>query len=129
MPWAFAGQGRGNSGVLLQGVGEVQILNSYGLDGYWDECGSLYKRHPAKVNAAAPPLQWQTWDIDLRLPKYDPVSGEKQSESHVTVRLNGYIIHNDTELPSGARDAITIGLQDHINAIQFRNIWIDETAE
>jgi hypothetical protein len=118
------GQGRGNSGLFLHGIGEIQILNSYALSGYWNECGSIYKLHPAKVNAAAPPLQWQTYDVDLTLPRFN-ADGKKLSNAILTVRLNGIIIHNHLEVESNAAK-VTIGLQDHINRLQYRNIWVVE---
>ncbi len=105
-------------------MGEVQILNSYGLPGYWDECGALYKRQPPKVTAAAPPLQWQTYDIELRLPQDEPHANGKRSAARISVRLNEQAIHNDVEIQSGVRGGVAIGLQDHINPIQFRNIWV-----
>lgn len=119
-----AEQARGNSGLFFHGVGEVQILNSYALQGYWDEAGSIYKRHPAKVNAAGPPLLWQTYDVDLKMPRFN-ADGEKLSEAIITVKLNGKIIHNQLEIKSEAAK-VSIGLQDHINCLQYRNIWVLE---
>ena len=118
------GQSRGNSGLFLHGIGEIQILNSYGLGGYWNECGAIYKKHPPKVNAAAPPLQWQTYDVDLTMPRFD-ANGIKLSNAILTVRLNGIIIHNHLEIDSNAKK-VSIGLQDHINRLQYRNIWVLE---
>lgn len=114
-----SGQMRGNSGLFFTGIGEIQILNSYTTPGYWNECGAFYKRIPATVNAAGPPLAWQTYDIDLELPKAE---GDK---AVVTVRLNGRTVHNKLELPCKAK-AVEIALQDHINPVQFRNIWLKE---
>lgn len=114
-----SGQSRGNSGLFFYGVGEVQILNSYGTPNYWHECGSIYKRVPAKVDAAGPPLEWQTYDVELTLPE----PGE--SKAYLTVLLNGKILHNKTELDTQS-NKVRIGLQDHINLIQFRNIWLVE---
>ena len=124
-----SGQARGNSGILLRGLTEVQILNSDGLPGYWNECGALYKLAPPKVNAAAPPLQWQTYDIDLTLPKYEATTGKKMTNARISVRHNGHAIHTNTELPSDSKGPFAMALQDHGSAIQFRNIWIVETEE
>lgn len=118
------GQKRGNSGLLFYGVGELQILNSYALQGYWDDAGSLYKCHPAKVNAAGPPLYWQTYDVDLTLPRFDE-DGKKLTEAIVSVRLNGKLVHNQQEVESDS-GKVAIGLQDHNNCLQYRNIWLLE---
>lgn len=127
------GQGRGNSGFFFQRDYEVQILNSYGLDGRWNECGALYKASPPKVNAARPPMEWQTYDIKYTASVWN---GETMvSAPRIEVRLNGVLIHQDQEIPFVTAHAFAsrtahpkgdgpIRLQDHGNAIQFRNIWI-----
>ena len=130
-----SGQGRGNSGIFPQGDQyEVQVLNSYGLDGDWRECGGLYKLSAPFVNAALPPLQWQAYDIEYYGARYDG-SGKLKSLPVVTVVQNGFIIHHMEEFThptshhidgrKGAppKDPLPIRLQDHGNAIQYRNIW------
>ncbi|NOR73599.1 MAG: DUF1080 domain-containing protein [Draconibacterium sp.] len=71
-----------------------------------------------------PDLQWQTYDVDLKMPRFN-AKGEKLSNAILTVRLNGIIIHNQLEIVSEAAK-VSIGLQDHINRLQFRNIWVLE---
>ena len=128
-----AGQGRGNSGFFLQGNYEVQVLNSYGLQGLWNECGALYKTRPPHVNAARPPMEWQTYDIDYKASVWK--DGKKVSPPRITVRHNGVVIHRDEDIPHVTAHAFAarfnepqgdgpIRLQDHSNAIQYRNIWI-----
>ncbi|RRQ49631.1 DUF1080 domain-containing protein [Maribacter algicola] len=118
-----SGQGLGNSGLFFLPIGEVQILNSFGSNGYWNECGAIYKRFPPMVNAAAPPLQWQTYDVEIHA---DENSDDKIFFS-LTVRLNGKLIHNQLLLPNENPDeGIKIKLQDHINRLQFRNIWVKQ---
>jgi hypothetical protein len=128
-----AGQGRGNSGVFLQDTYEVQVLNSYGLQGFWNECGALYKAEPPRVNAAAPPLQWQTYDITYTAPRWQ--GDRKIANARMTVQHNGIPIHIDQEIPwvtahssldrsKEPREPGPIRLQDHGNAIQYRNIWL-----
>ena len=112
-----SGQGRGNSGLFFWPIGEVQILNSYATPNYWDECGAFYKRIPAKVDAAGPPLEWQTYDVEIDL--------LEKNKAIVTVLLNGRTLHHKVEVKCAAKE-LSIGLQDHINILQYRNIWLVE---
>jgi len=130
-----SGQGRGNSGLFFQGY-EAQILNSYGLDGLWNELGALYKMSPPKVNAARPPMEWQTYDINYTAPKFE--NGKLKENARITVRLNGIVVQKNEELRHQTAhrqadrtipapdEAMPISLQDHSNRIQFRNIWVKE---
>jgi hypothetical protein len=132
------GQGRGNSGVYIQGRYEVQVLDSFGLEGADNECGSLYKQRAPLLNMCFPPLTWQTYDIDFTAPRFD-AAGKKTQNARITVRHNGVVVQNDVEVTAktggGAAegpDARPIKLQDHGNPVHFRNIWIAErraTAE
>lgn len=124
------GQGRGNSGVYLQSRYEVQILDSFGLEGVENECGALYRYKRPDINMCFPPLSWQTYDIEFRAPKYDD-SGLRVANALVTVRHNGVLIHNNVQLNgatgAGASEgplALPIKLQDHGNPVVFRNIWL-----
>jgi len=130
-----SGQGRGNSGLFFQGY-EAQILNSYGLDGRWNELGALYKLSPPRVNAARPPMEWQTYDVTYRAPRFE--NGKLTENARMTVRLNGILVHRNEELIHqtahrqaeralpAPKKAMPIELQDHSNRIQFRNIWVKE---
>lgn len=127
------GQGRGNSGVYLQGRYEVQILDSYGLQGMDNECGGIYKVGRPQVNMCAPPTQWQTYDIAFRAPRFD-TNGNKTELATLTVKHNGVLIQNGVKAKgptTAAPDRTEKGpgglyLQDHGNPVQFRNIWLVE---
>lgn len=133
------GQNRGNSGVFLQGVYEVQVLDSYGLEGLYNECGALYKLAAPRVNACAPPLQWQTYDITYRAPRYE--GGQKVANGRMTVVHNGVPIHDDQELKwitaftEMERTAPApnvpgpLQLSAHANFVQYRNIWLVELGD
>jgi hypothetical protein len=127
------GQARSNSGVYMQGRYEVQILDSFGLEGKNNECGGIYEIKDTAVNMCFPPLSWQTYDIDYTPAKFD-ADGKKTANARMTVRHNGVLIHDDVELPRGTRaapvaegpDPGPIYIQDHGNPVRFRNIWLVE---
>ena len=131
MPEA-AGQGKGNSGVYLQGRYEIQVLDSYGIEvpGQGD-CGAVYSQFAPLFNACKPPLEWQTYDIAFRTARLDD-SGNVIDQARVTVAQNGILIHNNVEVlgPTGGAMDDEIGepgpilLQDHGNLIKYRNVWI-----
>ena len=125
------GQGRGNSGVYIQGRYECQVLDSFGLDGKDNECGGIYKVAVPRVNMCFPPLSWQTYDIDFKAAKYE--GGQKVENARATIRHNGVIIHENLELPNATPGRHGEGpgpeslfLQDHGNPVVFRNIWVVE---
>ena len=131
------GQERGNGGVFFQGEFEVQVLDSYGLPGYFRECGALYKVSAPKVNMCYPPNVWQTYDIDYTAPRFD-AAGKQTALARITVRHNGKLIHTDEEIPflptNSYKDRIKphprepgpFEIQAHGNHVQYRNIWLVE---
>lgn len=126
------GQGRGNSGVYLQSRYEIQILDSFGLEGASNECGGLYQYVAPQQNMAFPPLSWQTYDITFWSPRFDAL-GNKTQDARLTVLHNGVIVHNQirVERKTGAGrpetpELLPTKLQDHGNPVQFRNIWLVE---
>ncbi|MEM1221944.1 MAG: DUF1080 domain-containing protein [Verrucomicrobiota bacterium] len=132
-----SGAGRSNSGIFIQNNYEVQILDSYGVDSGWTDCGALYKVSPAKVNRCSPPEQWQTYDITFRAARYDS-SGKLLEHPIITVLHNGRPIHKDEVIPEipynteirrlapHPKEPLPIYLQDHGHSIQFRNMWVRE---
>lgn len=127
------GQGRGNSGCYLQGRYEVQVLDSFGLEGKDNEAGGVYSIKSPDVNMCFPPLAWQTYDIVYTAATFDE-NKKKTANARVTVRHNGVVVHENLELPkatTAARvaegpDPGPIYLQDHGNPVRYRNIWLVE---
>ena len=126
---AARGQGRGNSGMYVQGRYEVQVLDSFGLNGKNNECGGIYSISEPKVNMCLPPLVWQTYDFDFTAARYDD-AGKKVKNARITLWHNGVVIHDNLELPNGTPgkhpEAASPGilyLQGHGNPVVYRNIW------
>jgi hypothetical protein len=134
------GQGRGNSGVYLMGQYELQILDSYGNQTYFDgQCGSIYKQQPPMVNVCRKPGEWQTYDIVFTAPRFND-DGSVKSPGYITALHNGVLIHNHfqlqgttsyTEAPKYHKhaDKEPLHIQFHGNPVKFRNIWLRENVE
>ena len=133
-------QGRGNSGIYLMGRYEVQILDSYDNETYYDgQCGSIYKQQPPMVNACRKPGEWQTIDIVFTAPRFNS-SGDVEAPAFVTVLHNGVLLHNHFPIQGStsyveppkytvheAKEPIDI--QHHGNPVRFRNIWVRENVQ
>ncbi|MGC3969627.1 MAG: DUF1080 domain-containing protein [Pirellulales bacterium] len=131
------GQGRGNSGVYLMGIYEVQILDSYGNKTYFDgQAASIYKQRPPLVNASRGPGEWQTYDIIFQAPEF-AADGKVTKPAAVTVLHNGVLVQNHFELEGGTfydrppayskhAPKLPFSLQNHGNPTRFRNIWVRE---
>jgi len=126
------GQGRGNSGVYVQGRYECQILDSFGLAGRQNECGGVYSIAPPIVNACLPPETWQTYDIVFTAAEFD--GDKKTRDARMTVHLNGILVHDDLALTHATtahrrKEGTGPGglyLQDHGNPVVYRNLWVVE---
>ncbi len=132
-PTSEAHEDRGNSGVYLQGRYEVQILDSFGLDAGSVDCGAVYGVNPPAVNEAFPPGIWQSYDIVFHAPAWD--GGTKEAPARLTVVWNGSVVQQDTEVPGPTRlgdpeapGPGPIRLQDHWNAVRYRNVWLQRLA-
>ena len=126
-------QGRGNSGIFLMGLCEIQVLDAYNNPTYSDgTANALYSINPPLVNVVRPPGEFQVVDIIFRRPVYD---GDKVVDpGYVTVFCNGVLVqdHTPIEGPTGHLRRPTarafpakgpLKLQDHGNPVRFRNIW------
>jgi hypothetical protein len=130
MPEA-TGQAKGNSGVFLQGRYEIQVLDSYGIEAPgMGDCGAIYNQFAPLVNACKPPLEWQTYDVIFRAPRFND-AGETVEGPRITVIQNGLVIINNAQMAGSTggsidSEAATPGplrLQDHGNDVRYRNIW------
>lgn len=137
VPAVGSGQGRGNSGVFLMGLYEVQVLDSWDNETYYNgQAGSIYKQYIPLVNASTPPGTWQTYDIIFNAPRFDPDSTLIRP-GYITVIQNGIVIQNHVELRGPTEyigipkykyhaPRLPIQLQNHSNPVSYRNIWIRE---
>ena len=131
------GQGRGNSGILLQGRYEIQILDSHHNQTYYHgQAGAVYKQHAPLVNACRKPGEWQSYDIIYHAPRFDE-SEKLLKPATVTLLQNGVLVQDNVEIKGPTSNQGTpkyeahppklpLALQDHRNPIRFRNIWIRE---
>jgi hypothetical protein len=135
------GQGRGNSGVYVQGRYEVQVLDSYGLKSKDNDCAAIYEVAAPTVNACKAPTVWQSYDIEFTAPKCK--DGKVVEPAVMTVWHNGIKVHDKVRLvkkgKDGKEEVVTntragmggdpckpgpIMLQDHGHPVQYRNIWL-----
>jgi len=129
------GQGRGNSGVYVQGRYEVQVLDSYNNKTYYHgQAGGVYKQYAPLVNACRKPGEWQTYDIVFHAPRFD-ADGKLTKAGTFTVLHNGVLIQDHVEILGTTSHAgapkytahplkQSLALQDHGSPVRFRNIWI-----
>jgi hypothetical protein len=134
------GQGRGNSGVYLMGLYEVQVLDSYENLTYADgQAGSIYGQYPPLHNVSLPPGEWQSFDIFFRRPRFSE-AGALLEPARLTLLHNGLLVQNNMELwgptmwlqclPYRSHlDKLPLALQDHGNPVRYRNIWVRSLPE
>ncbi len=132
-PVKGSSQGRGNSGIFLMGMTEVQVLDNYNNPTYADGfAGSIYGVNPPMANSLRPPKQWNTYDIIFRRPVHK--DGKEVDPGYMTVFINGVLVQDHTPLEGGGGhhgrskskvfpEQGPLKLQDHGNNVRYRNIW------
>jgi hypothetical protein len=127
-------QDRGNSGILLMGRYEVQVLDSYDNPTYADgQAAALYGQYPPLVNASRKPGEWQTYDIFFEAPRFE---GDKLAKpAFVTVVHNGVLVQNHRQLVGDTPHAklgtykphpaeLALQLQNHHEPVRYRSVWV-----
>jgi len=132
-------QGRGNSGVFLLGLYEIQVLDGYENPTYADGVtAAIYGQYPPLVNACVPPGSWHVFDVVFETPEFK--DGSLHKPAYMTVFHNGVLVHLRQEIqgptqhrqvanydtPHGPKGPLV--LQDHGDKVQFRNIWVRALA-
>jgi hypothetical protein len=127
-------QNRGNSGIFLQGLYEVQVLDSFDNPTYADgQAGAIYGQFPPLVNPVRRPGEWQAYDIVFEAPRFE--NGRLARPAYLTAFLNGVLLHHRRELlgptvhravapyaPHAAEASLV--LQDHQQPVRYRNFWV-----
>jgi hypothetical protein len=133
------GQGASNSGVFLMERYELQVLDSYRNTTYVNgQAGSVYKQYPPLVNASRPPGEWQSYDVLFLAPRFG-ADGQLLAPARMTVLHNGVLVQHDAALrgatvyqgqPKYEAHAaqLPLRLQDHGDAVAFRNVWVRPIA-
>jgi hypothetical protein len=133
-------QDRGNSGIFLHGLYEIQVLDSYENVTYADgEAAAVYGQYPPLVNASRKPGEWQTYDIVFHGARFDP-DGKLTRRATVTVLHNGVLVQDHVEILGQNADHVRppyphtpeklpLALQDHHHPVRYRNIWVRELKE
>ena len=128
---AYRSQDRGNSGFYQVHDYEIQVLDSFGMDGAHNECGGIYSHKGSDVNMCLPPLVWQTFDVEFTNSVVK--DGKKVKDAVISVRHNGVLIHDGFAIPGKSKHGVRrspegtpgpIKLQNHREPLQYRNIWI-----
>lgn len=139
--------GTGNSGIYIHGHYELQIIDSHGKGNLEQhDIGAVYGFAPPLVNACRARGEWQVYDIRYRAPRRDS-DGKITDQGSITAWLNGQRVQKDLQLgePKSSYHPLKYGrtdflakiekqllktstgpvfLQDHDNAVRFRNVWI-----
>lgn len=129
------GQNRGNSGIFMHGLYEVQVLESYNNNNRTyinGQTGAIYKQHPPLVNPLKEPGHWNSYDIIFSAPTFN-TDGTYKTNPRVTILISGILVQNNSVIYGGTSGDMIVNktrggivLQDHQCKVNYRNIWIRE---
>ncbi len=132
-------QNRGNSGILLMGKYEVQVLDSWDNPTYADgQAAAIYGQYPPMVNASRKPGEWQTYDIFFEAPRFE---GETLTRpAFATVVHNGVLVQNHRQLIGDTPHAhlgtykshaaeLPLQLQNHHEKVRYRSVWVRRLSD
>ena len=110
-----------NSGIYLQGVYEIQVLDSFGRKGKPGpgDMGGIYQNAAPKNPKYKAPGEWQTFEIHFLAPRFDASGKKTQSARFVKVVLNGVTIHENVE-PKGPTGGGIRGNEAALGPIMFQ---------
>lgn len=132
--WSGPWYNRGNNGVLLMSLYEIQIFDSYNEKLYPDgQAAAVYAQTPPLVNACRKPGEWQSYDIVFTAPRYD--GGKQIVVPRITMHHNGVLVHLNQEIFGETGHKVVPGhgrkfsvgpliLAGHDCPVRFRNIWL-----
>jgi hypothetical protein len=131
LPANVTGQDRGNSGVYLKGMYEMQVLDTYGHQPEIDGCGAVYGVSKPITVACHMEEVWNTYDIEFKAPTYDAQGKKLTNAIIVSAKLNDVLVQQNVQVPGTTRAGnpeapgpAGLMLQDHSNRVWYRNIWV-----
>ena len=139
-PGVGSSQARGNSGIFLMGLFEVQVLDNYKNATYADgQAGAVYAQTPPMANACRPPGEWQVYDIAFTAPRLG-ANGAVATPAFVTIFHHGVLVQDHTAIlgPTGPGRLADyhavhtsegpLRLQFHHDSVRYRSVWVRKFA-
>jgi len=137
IPEDVEGEGplRGNSGVLMMGKYEIQILDTHENPVEADEWAGAYThQNGPNHDSVREPGEWQQLDLVWQAPRFS--GGELDKPAQVTAFLNGVAVQTRLVVdgsnegfavnPYNEHGKMPLHLREDGSEIDFQNVWIRE---